>query len=103
VEGRSIYTPPFLFKSVIIMHSKAANSPVTANDEPATSPKGRLIAEIDPVLAITALSANASLDSMISLRSVKEAQLVLAKALRSHNEILFALNLPSGCASEHSE
>jgi macrolide-specific efflux system membrane fusion protein len=53
--------------------------------------KDQLIAEIDPVLATTALtSANASLDNTISLRSVKEAQLVLAKALRSRNEILFA-------------
>ncbi len=53
--------------------------------------KDQLIAEIDPVLATTALmSANAALDNAISLRSVKEAQLVLAKALRSRNEILFA-------------
>ena len=53
--------------------------------------KDQLIAEIDPVLATTALeSANASLDNIISLRTVKEAQLVLAKALRSRNEVLFA-------------
>jgi len=53
--------------------------------------KDQLIAEIDPVLAETALtSANAALDSMISQRSVKEAQLVLAKVLRSRNEMLFA-------------
>ena len=53
--------------------------------------KDQLIAEIDPLLADTALtSANAALDNMTSLRSVKEAQLVLANALRSRNEILFA-------------
>ncbi|MBA4416912.1 MAG: hypothetical protein C0392_03220 [Syntrophus sp. (in: bacteria)] len=53
--------------------------------------KDQLIAEIDPVLATTALmSANAALDNMISLRSVKEARLVLAKALQSRNEVLFA-------------
>jgi len=53
--------------------------------------KDQLIAEIDPILATTALeSANAALDNIISQRSVKEAQLVLAKALRNRNEILFA-------------
>lgn len=52
--------------------------------------KNQLIAEIDPVLADTALTAaNAALDNMVSQRSVKKAQLVLAKVLRDRNEKLF--------------
>jgi macrolide-specific efflux system membrane fusion protein len=53
--------------------------------------KDQLIAEIDPILATTALnSAKAALDNIISQRTVKEALLALAKALRDRNEILFA-------------
>jgi macrolide-specific efflux system membrane fusion protein len=53
--------------------------------------KDQLIAEIDPVLADTALiSANAAVENMISQRSVKQAQLVLAKVQQDRNEKLFA-------------
>ncbi|NVN91224.1 MAG: macrolide transporter subunit MacA [Desulfuromonadales bacterium] len=53
--------------------------------------KNQLLAEIDPVLADTALTAsNATLENMVSQRSVKEAQRVLAKVLRSRNETLYA-------------
>ncbi|MGA3084488.1 MAG: efflux RND transporter periplasmic adaptor subunit [Thermodesulfobacteriota bacterium] len=53
--------------------------------------KNQLIAEIDPVLAETALTAsNAGLDNMISQRNLKQAQLVLAKVLRDRNDLLFA-------------
>lgn len=54
--------------------------------------KDQLIAEIDPVLADTALiAANAEVENMIAQRSVKQAQLVLAKVQRDRNEKLFAL------------
>src|SRR4030095_16929094 len=50
----------------------------------------QLLAEIDPVLADTALtSANATLENVTSQRSVKQAQLALAKAQRARNEKLF--------------
>ncbi len=53
--------------------------------------ENQLLAEIDPVLADTALtSANATLENMTSQRSVKQAQLVLAKAQRARNDELFA-------------
>ena len=53
--------------------------------------KNQLIAEIDPVLADTALTAaNAGLDNIISQRTLKQAQLVLAKVLRDRNDLLFA-------------
>lgn len=53
--------------------------------------KDQLIAEIDPVLADTALiAANAEVENMISQRSVKQAQLVLAKVQQDRNEKLFA-------------
>jgi macrolide-specific efflux system membrane fusion protein len=53
--------------------------------------KDQLLAIIDPVLADTALkSANATLENMRSQRSVKQAQLVLAKVQRTRNEKLFA-------------
>jgi macrolide-specific efflux system membrane fusion protein len=52
---------------------------------------GQLLAEIDPVLAKTALTAsNASLENMTSQRSQKEAQLVLAKLQRDRNDLLFS-------------
>ena len=52
--------------------------------------KDQLLAEIDPVLADTALTAaDATLDNMVSLRVVKKAQLVLAKAQMRRNEELF--------------
>jgi membrane fusion protein, macrolide-specific efflux system len=51
----------------------------------------QLLAEIDPVLAETALtSANATLENMTAQRAAKQAQLVLAKAERDRNDILFA-------------
>ena len=51
----------------------------------------QLLAEIDPVLAETALtSANATLESMTALRAQKQAQLVLAKVQMQRNLILFA-------------
>jgi macrolide-specific efflux system membrane fusion protein len=52
--------------------------------------QNQLLAEIDPVLADTALTAaNATLDNMRSQRSVRQAQLVLATAQRDRNETLF--------------
>jgi len=51
----------------------------------------QLLAEIDPVLANTALSAaNAALRNMTSQRAVKQAQLVLTKAERARNDKLYA-------------
>jgi membrane fusion protein, macrolide-specific efflux system len=51
----------------------------------------QLLAEIDPVLADSALTAaNATLENMTSQRAVKQAQLALATAQRARNEALFA-------------
>jgi membrane fusion protein, macrolide-specific efflux system len=53
--------------------------------------ENQLLAEIDPVLADTALTgANATLENMTSQRAVKQAQLVLARAQRDRNDALFA-------------
>jgi len=53
--------------------------------------ENQLLAEIDPALADTALtSANAALESMTAQRSLKEAQLVLAKVEEARNDDLFA-------------
>jgi membrane fusion protein, macrolide-specific efflux system len=50
----------------------------------------QLLAEIDPVLADTALTAaNATLENMTSQRTLKQAQLALAKVVRDRNEELF--------------
>ena len=58
--------------------------------------KGQLLAEIDPVLAATALTAaNASLENTTSQRSVKQAQLVLATLQRARNDTLYAHQLIS--------
>ena len=52
---------------------------------------GQLLAEIDPVLAKTALTAsNASLENMTSQRSLKMAQLVLTKLQRDRNDLLYS-------------
>lgn len=52
--------------------------------------KSQLLAEIDPVLAQTALTAaKATLENMTSQRSVKEAELVLAKVQGDRNDLLF--------------
>ncbi len=52
--------------------------------------ENQLLAEIDPILAQTALnSANAALENMTSQRSLKEAQLVLAKLQWKRSEELF--------------
>ena len=52
--------------------------------------ENQLLAEIDPVLADTALtSARATFDNMTSQRAVRQAQLVLADAQRTRNEVLF--------------
>jgi len=49
-----------------------------------------LLAEIDPVLADTALTAaNATLENMTSQRALKQAQLALTKVLRDRNEELY--------------
>ena len=49
--------------------------------------KDQLLAEIDPVLADTALTAaNATLQSITPQRALKQAQLVLAKAQRDRND-----------------
>ena len=56
--------------------------------------KGQLLAEIDPILAKTALtSAHAALENMTSQRSLKEAQLVLTKVQADRNDKLFAKDL----------
>ena len=53
--------------------------------------ESQLLAEIDPVLAQTALkSASATLENMTSQRSVREAELVLAKLQRDRNDLLFS-------------
>ena len=53
--------------------------------------ENQLLAEIDPVLADTALTgANATFENMTSQRAVKQAQLVLAKVQRDRNDELFA-------------
>jgi macrolide-specific efflux system membrane fusion protein len=58
--------------------------------------KNQLLADIDPVLAKTALTAaNAALENMTSQRSLKQAQLVLAKLQRDRNDDLFAHQLIS--------
>jgi len=50
----------------------------------------QLLAEIDPVLADTALTAaNATLENMTSQRALKQAQLALTKVLRDRNEELY--------------
>jgi macrolide-specific efflux system membrane fusion protein len=62
--------------------------------------KGQLLAEIDPVLAQSALtSAKATLENMTSQRSLKEAQLELTKLQRDRNDKLFDQMVIS--ASEH--
>jgi macrolide-specific efflux system membrane fusion protein len=56
----------------------------------------QLLAEIDPVLADTALtSASASLENMTAQHSMKQAQLVLAKVERDRNRKLFAEQMVS--------
>ena len=58
--------------------------------------KNQLLAEIDPVLAKTALTAaNAALESITSQHSLKQAQLVLTKLQRDRNDDLFARQLVS--------
>jgi macrolide-specific efflux system membrane fusion protein len=53
--------------------------------------KDQLLAEIDPILAQTALTAaNATLENMTSQRSLKEAQLELAELQWNRNKELFA-------------
>lgn len=53
--------------------------------------ENQLLAEIDPVLADTALTAaNATLENITSQRSVKQAQLVLAKVQQARSDKLFA-------------
>jgi membrane fusion protein, macrolide-specific efflux system len=53
--------------------------------------KDQLLAEIDPVLANTALtSANATLQNITSQHALKQAQLSLAKAQRDRTDKLFA-------------
>jgi membrane fusion protein, macrolide-specific efflux system len=58
--------------------------------------KNQLLAEIDPVLAATALtSADATLENMTSQHSVKQAQLVLTTLQQARNDTLFAHELIS--------
>jgi macrolide-specific efflux system membrane fusion protein len=58
--------------------------------------KNQLLAEIDPVLAATALTADkAALENMTSQRSLKQAQLVLTTLQRDRNDTLFAHELIS--------
>ena len=58
--------------------------------------ENQLLAEIDPALADTALTgANAALESMTAERSLKQAQLVLAKVQEVRNDELFTNRLIS--------
>lgn len=58
--------------------------------------KDQLLAEIDPVLADTALTAaRATLQNITSQRALKQAQLMLAQAQRDRNDKLFAEGLIS--------
>jgi len=58
--------------------------------------EGQLLAEIDPILADTALtSANAALRNMTSQRAVKQAQLVLTRAEQTRSDTLYADQLIS--------
>jgi len=58
--------------------------------------ENQLLAEIDPVLAYTALtSSNATLENITSQHSVKQAQLMLTKLQRSRNDELFATQMIS--------
>ena len=53
--------------------------------------KGQLLAEIDPVLADSALTAaNATLQNITSQHTLKQAQLALAQAQRGRNDKLVA-------------
>ena len=62
--------------------------------------KGQFLAEIDPVLADSALTAaNATLQNITSQRAQKQAQLGLAQAQRERSDRLFADGLSS--ASDH--
>lgn len=61
----------------------------------------QLLAEIDPVLADTSLtSANATLENMTSQRTVKQAQLALAKVQLARNETLFSRGVISADARD---
>jgi macrolide-specific efflux system membrane fusion protein len=58
--------------------------------------KNQVLAEIDPVLAATALtSANAALENVTSQRSIKQAQLVLTRLQRVRNDTMYAHKLIS--------
>jgi membrane fusion protein, macrolide-specific efflux system len=58
--------------------------------------ENQLLAEIDPILADTALTAaNATLENVTSQRSVKQAELVLSRAQRIRNDKLYAQQLIS--------
>jgi macrolide-specific efflux system membrane fusion protein len=62
--------------------------------------KGQLLAEIDSTLTQTAItSAKATLENMTSQRSLKQAQLILAKLQQNRNDSLFAYHSIS--ASDH--
>jgi len=62
--------------------------------------KGQVLAEIDPVLADSALTAaNATLQNITSQRAQKQAQLALAQAQKDRSDKLFADGLSS--ASDH--
>jgi macrolide-specific efflux system membrane fusion protein len=63
----------------------------------------QLLAEIDPILADTALlAANAAQRNMTSQRAVKQAQLVLTQAERTRNDKLYAEQLISTNARDVS-
>jgi len=58
--------------------------------------ENQLLAEIDPVLADTALTAaNADLESTTAQHALKQAQLLLAKAQQARNDELFSRQLIS--------
>jgi macrolide-specific efflux system membrane fusion protein len=58
--------------------------------------EGQLLAEIDPILANTALtSADAALRNVTSQRAVKQAQLVLTRAEQTRSDTLYADQLIS--------
>jgi macrolide-specific efflux system membrane fusion protein len=63
--------------------------------------KNQLLAEIDPVLADTALiSANASLNNFTAQRADKQALLVLSQAQYTRNETLFSKGYVSASARD---
>ncbi len=89
---------PFLYVDVGAQTSGKLQSLKVKRGDHVT--KGQLLAEIDPVLAASALTAaNATLENITSQHRLKQAQLALATALASRSDQLFSGGLIS--ASDH--